>query len=249
MSDFKLIKGDCLVEMSNIEDKSIDMILCDLPYNQTKNEWDTIIPFDRLWAHYERILKENGVAVLFGQGIFTAQAMLSNKKMWRYNLIWNKEMVTGFLNAKKMPLRSHEDLMVFYKKLPTYNPQMSKGKPLHGRGSSYKNKKLINNCYGDFEIMDDVRKNSTDKYPKSILSFQKIHPSQTIHPTQKPVPLLEYLIKTYTNEGDTVLDNCMGVGSTGIACLNTNRKFIGIEIDDNYFKLATERFVENGYLL
>ena len=119
MSDFKLIKGDCLVEMSHIEDKSIDMILCDLPYNQTKNEWDTIIPFDRLWAHYERILKENGVAVLFGQGIFTAQAMLSNKKMWRYNLIWNKEMVTCFLNAKKMPLRSHEDLMVFYKKLPT----------------------------------------------------------------------------------------------------------------------------------
>lgn len=252
MCKIELIKGDCLIEMSKINDKSVDMILCDLPYNtlnkkNTSAQWDKIIPFDRLWKEYNRIIKDNGAIVLFGQGMFTAQLMMSNPKMWRYNLIWDKSLTTGFLNAKKMPLRCHEDILVFYKKLPTYNPQMSKGIPLHGRGNSYMNKSLKNQCYGNFNPTEDIRKGSTDKYPKSILSFKKNHPSISIHPTQKPVEILEYLIKTYTNENDLVLDNCMGSGSTGIACLNTNRNFIGIELNEEYFNLAKNR-IDNHYI-
>lgn len=229
--------------MNHIKDKSVDMILTDLPYgvlnkNNPSAKWDSIIPLDLLWNQYKRVIKDNGAIVLFGQGMFTAQVMMSNPRWWRYNLVWDKELTTGFLNAHRMPLRSHEDIMVFYNKLPTYNPQMTEGKPLHARGNAYKSKDNTNRTYGDFEPTDDIRKGSTEKFPKSVLHFPKPHPSTVLHSAQKPVLLLEWLIKTYTNEGETVLDSCMGVGSTGIACKNTNRDFIGIELDDKFFEIA-----------
>lgn len=243
MSNATLYCGDCLQEMNHIEDKSVDMILTDLPYgvlnkNNPSAKWDSIVPLDLLWNQYKRLIKDNGAIVLFGQGMFTAQVMMSNPRWWRYNLVWDKELTTGFLNAHRMPLRSHEDIMVFYNKLPTYNPQMTEGKPLHARGNAYKSKDNTNRTYGDFEPTEDVRKGSTEKFPKSVLHFPKPHPSTVLHSAQKPVPLLEWLIKTYTNEGEIVLDSCMGVGSTGIACKNTNRDFIGIELDSKFFEIA-----------
>lgn len=246
MSKIDLIHGDCLVEMANIPDKSVGMVLCDLPYEvlnkSNKNaQWDRLLPFDKLWEQYERVIKDNGAIVLFAQGMFTAQLMMSNPKLWRYNLVWDKVLTSGFLNAKRMPLRSHEDICVFYKELPTYNPQMQEGKPLHSKGSAYKEKELTNNCYGSLGVSDDERKGCTDKYPTSIVRFQKPHPSIAVHPTQKSVELCEWLIKTYTNEGEVVLDNCIGSGSTMVACVNTKRNGIGIELGDNYFKIAQER--------
>jgi site-specific DNA-methyltransferase (adenine-specific) len=240
----KLIKGDCLVEMQNISDKSIDMILCDLPYGLTNNDQDIRIPFDELWKQYSRIIKDNGCICLFAQGIFYVDLVCSNRKLFRYDLIWDKQLVSGFLNAKRMPMRQHEQIAVFYKKLPIYNPQFTQGKPLHGRGNSYLNKECVNNNYGDFNNMDDIRKGSTDKYPTSIISIKKPHPSIAQHRTEKSIELLEYLIKTYSNENDLILDNCMGSGSTGVACINTNRKFIGIELNEIYFNIAKNR-IEN----
>ena len=237
----KLLQGDCLDLMGNIPDKSIDMILCDLPYGKTQNKKDVRLPFDRLWNIYKRIIKNNGCIALFGQGTFYVDLVNSNPKMFRYDLAWNKQLTSGFLNANRMPLRQHEQIAIFYKKMPTYNPQFSKGKPLHSRGTSYKNKEAKNQNYGKFGVTDDIRAGSTDKYPTSILCFSKPHPSAALHRTEKPIALLEYLIKTYTNEGDTVLDNCMGSGSTGVACVNTGRDFIGIELDENYFNIAKNR--------
>lgn len=199
MSNISLQHGDCLELMKNIPNKSVDCIITDLPYQQTsRNKWDVIIPFEPLWEQYKRITKDNAAIILFANGMFTAELMMSNKRMWRYNLIWKKTQPTGFLNAKKMPLRCHEDICIFYKKLPTYNPQKTTG---------------------------HVRKVS-----KSAL-----------HPTQKPLLLLEELVKTYTNEGDLVLDSCMGSGTTGLACKNLNRNFIGIEKEKKYFEIAKER--------
>lgn len=240
--NYEIYKGDCLEVMKSIPDKSIDMILCDLPYAQTKNQWDTIIPFDRLWEQYNRIIKDNGAIVLFANGMFTAELMMSNKKMWRYNLVWDKVLTSGFLNANRMPLRQHEDICVFYKKLPTYNPQKFEGKPNHSKGKPKENKN--NNNYGTFNFVDNSKELGDMKHPTSIITVSKPHPSKMLHPTQKPVDLLEFLIKTYTNEGELVLDNCMGSGSTGVACLNTNRKFIGIELDDKYFEIAENRLKE-----
>lgn len=241
MSNINLYQGDCLEVMKEIKDKSIDMILCDLPYGTTQNKSDIIIPFEPLWKQYERIIKDNGAIILFAQGIFYVDLVNSNRKLFRYDLVWDKCLVSGFLNAKKMPLRQHEQIAVFYKKLPTYNPQFTQGKPLHSKGIAYTNKEIKNQNYGKFNITDDIRAGSTQKYPMSIIKFQKPHPSITIHRTQKPVELLEYLIKTYTNENDLVLDNCMGSGSTCVACKNLNRSFIGIELDENYFNIAKER--------
>lgn len=238
---YKLLNGDCIDLMKNIPDKSIDMILCDLPYGVTQNKKDIVIPFDELWNAYERIIKDNGVIVLFGQGTFYIDLVNSNRKLFRYDLVWDKQLTSGFLNAKRMPLRQHEQIAVFYKKLPTYNPQFTQGKPLHSKGTSYKNKEHKNDNYGNFHITDDSRAGSTEKYPTSILSFAKPHPSVAKHRTEKSVELLSYLIKTYTNEGDLVLDNCMGSGSTGVACINTNRNFFGIELDKDFFKIAEER--------
>lgn len=242
VNNCELWHGDCLELMNRISDKSVDMILCDLPYGVTaKNKWDTIIPFEPLWKQYKRIIKDNGAIVLFGQDKFTAECMLSNKKMHRYNLIWNKVLSSGFLNANKMPLRTHEDIMVFYKKLPTYNPQKYEGKPCHSRGKvvgKMNDSQLANNNYSNFKCVDTE---GDMKFPTSILEFSKPHPSIGVHPTQKPVELLEWLIKTYTNERELVLDNAMGSGSTGVACLNTNRRFIGIELEKKYYDVAVNR--------
>lgn len=240
-----LRQGDCLKLMKDIPDKSIDMILCDLPYGVTQNKQDVVLPLDILWKQYERIIKDNGAILLFGQGTFYIKLVNSNQKLFRYDLIWNKVLTSGFLNAKRMPLRQHEQIAVYYKKPPVYNPQFSKGKPLHGKGTLYKNKEHKNNNYGDFKQLDDIRKGSTDKYPTSVLKFKKVHPSKAIHPTQKPVELLEYLIKTYTNEGETVLDNCAGSMSTVIASTNTNRNCIAIEKDKNYFEIGKKRVIEH----
>lgn len=262
MNKIELIKGDCLEKMKDIADKSIDMILCDLPYGQTaRNKWDVIIPFDELWKQYNRIIKDNGAIVLFANGMFTSDLMHSNKKMWRYNLVWDKVLPSGFLNAKKMPMRNHEDICVFskdenleyphedicvfYKKLPTYNPQMIKGNECHTRGKAVGKSQedfSRNTNYGE---LDAVETKGNLKYPKSILTFQKPHPSTTIHPTQKSVELLEWLIKTYTNKNEIILDNCIGSGSTAIACINTNRNFVGIELDDKYFELSVDRVKGN----
>lgn len=241
----KLYNGDCLEIMKTMPDKSIDMILCDLPYGETANKDDIRIDFKDLWLNYNRIIKDNGAIVLFGQGLFFIDLINSNRKMFRYDLVWDKVLTSGFLNAKRMPLRRHEQIAVFYKKLPTYNPQFTQGKPLHSKGVSYKNKEIKNQNYGKFNHTDDNRKGSTEKYPTSIVTVQKPHPSIAKHRTEKPVALLEYLIKTYTNEGELVLDNCMGSGSTGVACRNTNRRFIGIEKDKEIFECVKDR-INNG---
>ena len=228
-----LLRGDCLTLMKNIPDKSIDMILCDLPYGTTRCKWDEIIPFDQLWKQYKRVIKENGAIVLFGDGIFTANLIKSNERMWRYNMVWDKQRGCDFLNANVKPLKSHEDILVFYKKKPTYNKQYWYSKP-------YKRQKngILSDNYGKrkaaWSESEDGRRN-----PLTILTFGK--DAAKLHPTQKPVALLEYLIKTYTNENEIVLDNCMGSGSTGVACVNTNRKFIGIELNEQYFNIAKER--------
>lgn len=237
-------QGDCIDLMKNIPDKSIDMILCDLPYGVTQNKKDIVIPFDELWNAYERIIKDNGVICLFAQGRFYIDLVNSNRSMFRYDLVWDKRLTTGFLNANRMPLRQHEQIAIFYKKLPTYNPQFTQGKPLHSKGTSYKNKEHKNENYGDFHMTDDSRAGSTEKYPTSILSFAKPHPSIAIHKTEKPTDLLKYLLRTYSNEGDTVLDNCMGSGSTCVACVNTNRHYIGFELDPKYFEIACKRLDE-----
>lgn len=254
--NIQLCKGDCIEIMKEIEDKSIDMILCDLPYGQTaRNKWDVVIPFELLWEQYSRIIKDNGAIVLFGSGMFTADLMKSNPKMWRYNLIWEKTTSTGFLNAKRMPLRSHEDICVFYKKLPTYNPQKTTGHVRKVSKAEHKTNCINTTNYSEHGL---TTYDSTERYPKSIMkyelddcelsdtvvTFATDKQKEPLHPTQKPVALCEYLINTYTNEGDLVLDNCMGSGSTGVACLKTNRKFIGIEKEDAYYEVASKRLEE-----
>jgi site-specific DNA-methyltransferase (adenine-specific) len=224
--------------MKDIPDKSIDLILCDLPYGRTHNRWDTVIPFDKLWEHYNRIIKDNGAILLFCDGLFMCDLMNSNRKMWRYNLVWNKVLPSGFLNANRQPLRQHEEICVFYKKQPIYHPQKHKGKPNHSKGKPKVNQ---NNNYNKMEFVDNSEELGDMKHPTSIVSFSKPHPSIMVHPTQKPIELLEWLIKSYTDENMIVLDNCMGSGSTGIACVNTNRQFIGIELNEEYFNIAKER--------
>ena len=231
MNKIKLLHGDCLEIMKDIPDKSIDMILADLPYGTTRNKWDSIIPLKPLWEQYERIIKDNGAIVLHSQQLFTSKLIMSNSKIYKYSWVWSKSQVTGFLNANKQPLREHEDICVFYKKQCTYNPQMVKGKmQLKNTGGHSSN-------YNKFEAQPHY---SNEYYPKTILDFP-LRRFKGGHPTQKPIELAEYLIKTYTNEGETVLDNCMGSGTTGVACINTNRKFIGIELDKKYFEIAKER--------
>ena len=234
MIDIK--QGDCLELMKDIPDTSIDMILCDLPYGTTKNKCDSVIPLNKLWKQYERMIKDNGAIVLFSQMPFSAELVHSNLKLFKYEWIWQKDNGTGFLNAKKMPLKVHENILVFYKKLPLYNPQMRTGfKPYkckQGRHSTN---------YGAYE-QGHITESNGERYPIDIIKFKK---DSGLHPTQKPVELLEYLIKTYTNEGETVLDNCMGSGSTGVACINTNRNFIGYELDEHYFQIAKERLEQH----
>lgn len=237
----KVYHMDCLDGMKLIKDKSIDMILCDLPYGQTRNKWDSIIPLEPLWEQYKRIIKNNGAIVLFGQDKFSAKLMMSNEKWHKYNLIWEKDRPSGFLNAKRMPLRSHEDILVFYNKPPTYNPQMVIGKPNHSMGKAVGKKQEVMNNYGD--VVLNHNDNGDMKYPRSVLKFPRPHPP--IFPTQKPVELCEWLIKTYTNEGELVLDNCMGSGTTAIACINTNRNYIGFEKEKGYIDMIENRIAEH----
>ena len=240
----KLLYGDCLELLNDVDDKSVDMILCDLPYGQTHNKWDSVIPLDKLWKQYKRVIKDNGCIALFGQGMFTADLMYSNKKWWKYNLIWDKVLTNGFLNANRMPLRSHEDIAIFYNKPPTYNPQKVLGKKNHTKGKVKQNK---NNNYGKHNFVDNSDELGNMKHPKSILTFTRPHSSVMKHPTEKPVEVCEWLIKSYTNEGDVVLDNCMGSGTTGVACENTNRKFIGMELNKEYFEQAVNRINQRRF--
>lgn len=230
----KIFNEDCLEGMKRIPSGSIDMILCDLPYGTTRNKWDSVIPMDPLWEQYERIIKDNGAIILTAQTPFDKVLGVSNLKLLRYEWIWDKSHPTGHLNAKKMPMKRHENVLVFYKKLPTYNPQMSEGVPYTHTG------KNGSTNYGN---QIDIGHTLYDKgrYPVSVIPISSGKQKGKIHPTQKPVSLFEYLIKTYTNEGETVLDNCMGSGTTAIACLNTNRNYIGFELDSTYHKLATQR--------
>jgi site-specific DNA-methyltransferase (adenine-specific) len=239
-----LYKGDCLVEMNNIQDHSADLILCDLPYGSTHCTWDIVIPFDQLWEQYNRIAKKNAAIVLFGNEPFSSYLRLSNIKNYRYDLVWEKESITNFMQVKRRFGKSTEMISVFYKAQPTYNPQMVvyTGKPANNKPAVKSNQSLTTVDSKGFHIKPYV--DNGLRYPRDVLRFNRVPKTQTLHPTQKPVELLEYLIKSFTNEDMTVLDNCMGSGSTGVACINTNRNFIGIELDDNYFKIADNRLKE-----
>lgn len=232
MNNTTLLHGDCLDLMKDIASNSVDMILCDLPYGTTRNRWDSVIPLPSLWEQYKRIIKQNGAICLFAQTPFDKILGVSNLEMLRYEWIWQKEMGTGHLNAKKMPLKSHENILVFYKEMPTYNPQMRTGfnpySQKSGRGSSNYD-----------EQISVVTKSDGERYPLDVIKFSR--DKDRFHPTQKPVALLEYLIKTYTNKDEVIVDNCMGSGSTGVACIHTGRNFIGIELDKTYFNIAQDR--------
>jgi DNA modification methylase len=241
----KLLHGDCLELMKDIPDKSVDMILCDLPYGTTQCSWDTVIPFEPLWEQYKRIIKDNGAIVLFGSEPFSSALRMSNIKLYKYDWYWNKVQGTGFSAVKKQPMRVIETISVFYKKPPIYNPQMEKREKVIDSRNWKQNKRISENSRFTSTDNSLSQKIYDKKYPVNLLNINKAsnecNNSKRVHPTQKPVALLEYLIKTYTKEGETVLDNCMGSGSTGVACVNTNRNFIGIELDDKYFKIAKER--------
>ena len=231
-----LYNEDCIKKMKDFEENSVDMILTDLPYSSSKrkitwNEWDKQINLEELWKEYKRIIKENGVIALFAQDLFSAELIELNKKEYKYKWIWQKESGTGFLNSKRMPLKNFEEILIFYNKQCTYNPQMTEGKAY----TTTKGRTSSNYCSTDKIV---TTKNAGLRYPTQILKFNR---ERGLHPTQKPILLLEYLIKTYTNENETVLDSCMGSGSTGVACVNTNRNFSGIEIDKDYYKIAEER--------
>lgn len=235
----RLIQGDCLTEMSRLPAGSVDMILCDLPYGTTACSWDAVIPFEPLWQEYKRVAKPNAAIVLTASQPFTYEVIASQRKLFRYELIWKKSRITGFQLAKKMPMKAHENVLVFYRSLPTYNPQglvavnKTKVRKAGGEGDGLRN--ATNSLIGSYV-------QEFTGYPNSILEFQSVN--STVHPTQKPVALMEYLIRTYTNEGDVVLDNTMGSGTTGVAAVQTGRRFIGIERDPEYFAICQKRIGE-----
>jgi DNA modification methylase len=236
----QFLQGDCLDLMSDIPDATVDMVCSDLPYGVTaRNEWDKVIDLEKMWEQYNRITKPTAAIVLFASQPFTTQLINSNLKNFRYDLVWEKNKSTGFLNAKVMPLRMHEQVLVFYRKKPIYNPQKTTG---HKPVNRYTKNTSDGTNYGETKI---GRKGggSTERYPTSILKFPVINNDdpEKFHPTQKPVELLEFLIKSYTNEGDTVLDNAAGSGSTCIAAINTKRRYIGIEGDPEFYKKALQR--------
>lgn len=248
-----LFHGDCLEIMKNIEDESIDMILCDLPYGTSACKWDSVIPFEPLWEQYSRIIKPFGAIVLFGSEPFSSALRLSNLGMYKYDWKWEKPNGANFLNFKYQPAKVHEDIMVFGKSATSYskngnmiyNPQMTEGTPHNQKSGQQRqdNGHVLGSTVRS-PIKQVYTENNGTRYPRSIQRFPL--DKSKLRPTQKPVALLEYLIKTYTNEGNVVLDNCMGSGSTGVACINTNRQFIGIELDENYFNIAKER-IEKCY--
>lgn len=239
---YKLLQGDCLELMQDIPNASIDMILCDLPYGTTQCKWDTIIPFELLWEQYNRIIKDDGAILLFGQEPFSSHLRLSNLQDYKYDIYWEKERLTNIQQIKRRVGKTIETISVFYKKQCTYHPQMVKyeGKP--------RSNKVKNGTLG--ELTDNAAKAVKEykdtglRYPTQVWKFKRDCLKSNLHPTQKPVALLKELIKTFSNEGDTVLDNCMGSGSTGVACLNTGRRFIGIELDERYFEVAKKRLEE-----
>lgn len=250
MNNISLQCGDCLELMNDIPTKSVDMIFTDLPYNTTHNSWDCMINLDELWNQYKRIIKHNGCIALWAQAPFSHILALSNLTQYKYEWIIEKTKATGHLNAKKMPMKAHENVMIFadldeshetlqifYSKLPTYNPQMTEGHtPVH----SYTKHTTDGNCYGETKIGISGG-GSTQRYPRDVLQFKWDTQKSNLHPCQKPLKACEYFIKTYTNEGDLVLDSCMGSGTTGLACKNLNRRFIGIEKEEKYFEIAKER--------
>lgn len=228
-------QGDCLVEMNKIADKSVDMILCDLPYGTTACKWDSILPFDELWKHYKRVIKPNGAIVLFCSQPFTSALIMSNPNDFKYCWTWDKVKPNGHLVAKIRPMQRTEDIAVFGNGKIKYNPQMTKrDKPK--KSKEYSRTEIMGGEQTNFE-----ERTLNEKYPQSVLEFSNASQVEKLHPTQKPVALMEYLVKTYTNEGETVLDNCMGSGTTGVACKKTGRHFIGIEKDPKYFEIAVSR--------
>lgn len=233
----QIIHGDCLEVMKEIPAGTVDMILCDLPFGTTRSSWDNVIPFDPLWKQYERVIKPNGAILLFAKAPFDKALYASMPELYRYEWIWEKNKATGYLNAKHMPMQSHENILVFYKKLPTYNPQMESGhKPMN-----FMRRKSTTTVYGNVEGVSNA--GTTQRYPRSVLYFPVVNNDDParIHPNQKPVELCEYLIKTYTNSGEMVLDNCSGSGSTAEACISCGRNFIAIEQDAEYVMMSQER--------
>lgn len=235
---YQLFEGDCLEIMKTLPEKSVDMVFCDLPYGVTaRNSWDAVIPFSLLWALYENVVKETGAMVFTATQPFAAALVMSKSEWFKYEWIWEKTKTTGFLNAKKQPLRNHEQVLVFYRKQPIYNPQGVQECNIQcDRGSE-------EGVGTNYNTANPIYTQTQTGYPRSVQKFAS--EGKTVHPTQKPLSLIEYLIKTYTKEGDIVLDNCMGSGSTGVACFNTNRRFIGIEKDEKYFKIAKSRIEES----
>ena len=239
---YKLYQGDCLEVMDKLIESGlkVDAIITDPPYGTTQNKWDSVISLDEMWNRINKLIKSNGAIVFTSQSIFTAKLILSNEKWFKYKLVWEKSKATNFLNAKKQPLRKHEDICVFYNKQPTYNPQMREGKP-YDKGVR---KDQLTGSYGDFNPVHV--KSEGKRYPTDVVYFKTAESEGKVyHSTQKPVKLMEYLIKTYTDENDLVLDFTMGSGSTGVACMNTNRNFIGIELDEKYFNIAKNRIENN----
>ena len=235
-----LIQGDCLEQISQyIPNNYVDMILTDPPYGTTACKWDSIIPFDLMWHQLKRVIKPNGAIVLMASQPFTSALVMSNIKMFKYCWVWNKVLPRGHLNAKKMPLRIFEDIVVFYSKLPTYNPQKTTGHNRKIANTRYNKEGKGEQVYG--RETRNTFYDSTERYPTGIIKISTANQIGKVHPTQKPVTLMEYLIKTYTNKGETVLDFTMGSGTTGVACKNLNRNFIGIELDEKYFQIAKNR--------
>jgi len=240
VSGSTFVNADCFDVFPFIEDKSIDAIICDLPYGTTACKWDSILPLDNLWNEYKRVLKPNGVILLTASQPFTTVLIGNDLKMFKYNLVWDKVAVTNPMLAKKQPMRCHEDILVFYDKQPTYNPQMRVGVKWSRAGK----KQHTTDTLGQSTLFNNGSDESEMKYPKSIITFSNADKTKNEHPTQKPIDLMEWLIKTYTNEGDMVLDNTMGSGTTNLACIKLNRKSIGIEKEKQYYDVAVRRASE-----
>lgn len=239
IDDCTLYRGDCLELLTRLPDDSVDLILCDLPYGTTNCKWDSPLPLDLLWQEYNRVCR--GAIVLFAQTPFDKVLGVSNLDHLRYEWVWEKSNSTGHLNAKRMPMKSHENVLVFYRSLPTYNPQMTSG---HRRKTALRKSVDKSPIYGKQRFHEGY--DSTDRYPRSVIAFPSDKQQAALHPTQKPLALCEYLVSTYTNPGDTVLDNCMGSGTTGVASVNLGRRFVGIELDESYFEIACKR-IENAH--
>lgn len=235
--NYEILQGDCLELMKQIPAGSIDMIWSDLPYQSTQNHWDYMIDLDQMWEQYHRIIKDNGCIALWGQAPFSHILAMSNLQNFKYEWVIEKTKATGHLNAKKMPMKAHENVLIFYKKLPIYNPQMTEGHtPVH----NYTKHTTDGSCYGATKVGISGG-GSTQRYPRDVLKFKWDTQKSNLHPTQKPIEACEYFIKTYTNDNDVVFDGCMGSGTTGVAALNLGRKFIGMELDEKYFEIAKER--------